>query len=91
MKKDSTAQPIKQSLREVSLKETKERERANTPFPPELVEAIFEARREEIRNKTRQKERECRGELTPSAIRRKRKGPPVHILARNDAPTSRYG
>jgi len=82
LRKDSTAQPIKQSLQEISHKEKKGRERVNTPFPPELVEAIFEARREKIRNKTREKERERRGELTLSAIRRKRKGPPAHVLAR---------
>jgi hypothetical protein len=69
-------------LEEIAAKEEREWERANTAFPPEMVEAIFEARREKIRNKTREKERERRGELTLSAIRRQSKGPPAHILAK---------
>jgi hypothetical protein len=76
------AEPIKFCLDEITEREKRERERANTPFSPELVESIFEARREKIRNKTREKERERRGELTLSAIRRQRKGPPAHILAK---------
>jgi len=76
------AEPLKCCLEEIAEKEKKELERASTPFRPEMVEAIFEARREKIRNKTREKERERRGELTLSGIRRQRKGPPAHVLAR---------
>jgi len=50
-------------------------------FPPELVEAVFEARREKIRNKTREKERERRGEVLRSTLKRQRRGPPAHILS----------
>ena len=75
------AEPIRHCLDEIAMKERRERDRASTPFPPEMMEAILEARREKIRNKTREKERERRGELTLSAIRRERKGPPAHILA----------
>lgn len=46
------------------------------------MDTIIEARREKIRNKTRERERERRGELTKSAIKRRRKGPPAHILAK---------
>ena len=35
-----------------------------------------------IRNKTREKERERRGEILKSTLRRQRKGPPAHILAK---------
>jgi hypothetical protein len=60
----------------------RDQERANRPFPPELLEQIFEARRTKIRNKTREKERERRGEILKSTLRRQRKGPPAHILAK---------
>lgn len=69
-------------MKDIGEKEKREWERASTPYHPEMVEAIFEARREKIRNKTREKERERRGEMTLSAIRRGRKGPPAHVLAR---------
>ena len=52
-------------------------------------EAIFEARREKIRNKTREKERERRGELTLSAIRRKRKEPRMSPQLRDMDRTAR--
>ncbi|CAA7271287.1 unnamed protein product [Cyclocybe aegerita] len=74
-------QPIQTILDEFKLKDQREYARAAQPFPPELVEAIFEARREKIRNKTREKERERRGERTLSALRRKRQGPPAHVLS----------
>ncbi|KAJ3510369.1 hypothetical protein NLJ89_g4713 [Agrocybe chaxingu] len=74
-------QPIQTMLDEFKLKDQREYARAAQPFPPELVEAIFEARREKIRNKTREKERERRGERTLSGLRRKRQGPPAHILS----------
>lgn len=60
----------------------RDQERANRSFPPELLEAIIEARRTKIRNKTHEKERERRGEILESTLRRQRKGPPAHILAK---------
>ncbi len=59
-----------------------ERDRMAQTFSPELMERIFEARREKVKNKTRERERERRGEETKSSLRRKRKGPPAHILAK---------
>jgi len=52
------------------------------PIPPELIKEVFEARREKIRNKTKEKERERRGEVLRSTIKRQRKGPPAHILVK---------
>jgi len=46
------------------------------------LEEIIEARRTKIRNKTRERERERRGEILKSTVRRQRKGPPAHILAK---------
>jgi len=59
----------------------RDQERANRPFPPDLLEAIIEARRTKIRNKTCEKERERRGEILTSTLKRQRQGPPAHILA----------
>ena len=77
-----SATPIKQVLREMDETFIRDQERANRPFPPELLEDIIEARRTKIRNKTREKERERRGEILKSTLRRQRKGPPAHILAK---------
>ena len=77
-----SATPIKQVLREMDETFRRDQERANRPFPPELLEQIIEARRTKIRNKTREKERERRGEVLKSTLRRQRKGPPAHILAK---------
>ncbi|GBE83106.1 hypothetical protein SCP_0501530 [Sparassis crispa] len=55
--------------------------RAATPYPPEMLERIKEARREKIRNKTRELERERRGVVTKRAMERRRRGPPAHVLA----------
>jgi hypothetical protein len=46
-----------------------------------MLAAIKQARRDKILNKTRQLERERRGEILPSTIRRRNKGPPAHILS----------
>ena len=59
---------------------TRARNRAVTPLSKEMQEIIIEARREKVRNKTREKERERRGEVLRSTIRRRRKGPPAHVL-----------
>lgn len=40
-----------------------------------------EARRERIRNKTKERAREIRGEMTRSLCRRLRQGPPAHVLS----------
>ena len=77
-----SASPIKQVLQEIEETFKRDQERANRPFPPELLDQIIEARRTKIRNKTLEKERERRGEILKSTLRRQRKGPPAHILAK---------
>lgn len=59
----------------------RERARLRTPFPPELLEQIKSARRARIENKTRERERERRGEMTNRLLRQMRKSPPAHTLA----------
>lgn len=56
--------------------------RLRSPFPPALISALKQARREKILNKTRELERERRGEIITRTIRRRNKGPPAHVLAR---------
>ncbi|KAF5347734.1 hypothetical protein D9756_010233 [Leucocoprinus leucothites] len=55
-------------------------ERAKTPFPQALLKQLKEARRERIRNKTKERVREIRGETTRSLGRRLRQRPPAHVL-----------
>lgn len=58
------------------------RQRAVTPPSDEMLAVIKEARREKIRNKTHEKERERRGEVLKSTLRRRRKRPPAHVISR---------
>jgi hypothetical protein len=50
-------------------------------YSPEMLATIKRARREKILNKTRERERERRGEVLGRTIRRRNKGPPAHVLA----------
>jgi len=59
----------------------RENERANAPIPPEMAAQVKEARREKFRNKARESERERRGEVLNRTLKRRRKGPPAHVLA----------
>ena len=58
-----------------------ERERAQSTFTPEMISTIKRARTYKIENKTRERERERRGEITSRVRRRMRQGPPAHVLA----------
>lgn len=55
---------------------------ARTPYPPEMLESIQQARREKIVNKTRELTRERRGEILRRTKLRQNKGPPPHVLAK---------
>lgn len=55
--------------------------RSRLGFPPEMLKAIKQARRDKIQNKTRELERERRGEILRRTIRRRNKGPPAHRIA----------
>ncbi|KDR82947.1 hypothetical protein GALMADRAFT_57643 [Galerina marginata CBS 339.88] len=75
-------QPILDAIEGIKDSQRREQVRAATPYPPELIKSVFEARRERIRNKTREKERERRGEVLKSTLKRQRRGPPAHVLAK---------
>jgi hypothetical protein len=57
-------------------------ERRLSSFPPKMLAAIKQARRDKILNKTRELDRERRGEILPRTIRRRNQSPPAHILAK---------
>ena len=57
-------------------------ERAAMPYPKDMLELIREARRERVRNRTREHERDRRGLLSKSALRKANKGPPARVLVR---------
>ncbi|TFK39489.1 hypothetical protein BDQ12DRAFT_57975 [Crucibulum laeve] len=74
--------PLKATLTDIQASFDRDLARANTPYPPEMLAAIAAAKREKIVNKTRERERERRGEILRSTLRRKRQGPPAHILTK---------
>ncbi|KAK1228919.1 hypothetical protein PQX77_008077 [Marasmius sp. AFHP31] len=57
-------------------------ERFLGPYPPGLLAQVAQARRTKWENKTREKERERRGEVLKSTRRRQRKGLPAHLLSK---------
>ncbi|KAG8951688.1 hypothetical protein FRC04_005709 [Tulasnella sp. 424] len=59
----------------------REEEMSRMKISPELWAIVKQARREKIANKTREKERERRGELTNHAKKRMRQGLPAHLIS----------
>ncbi|KAI0373669.1 hypothetical protein BV20DRAFT_962232 [Pilatotrama ljubarskyi] len=72
--------PINDDFKAIAECNRRERVRVNTPYPPELLEQIKAARREKIANKTRERERERRGEMTNRLLKQMRQSPPAHRL-----------
>ncbi|TFK52819.1 hypothetical protein OE88DRAFT_1656428 [Heliocybe sulcata] len=72
-------QPIQNAVLAMNESYRLDAEREASPYPPELVEMVRNARREKIANKTRERERERRGEVLACTVRRMRKGPPAHV------------
>ncbi|KIP06722.1 hypothetical protein PHLGIDRAFT_128138 [Phlebiopsis gigantea 11061_1 CR5-6] len=54
--------------------------RSRTTYPPALAAQIAAARAERVRNKRREFQRELRGEVLASTLRRARRAPPPHVL-----------
>jgi len=57
-----------------------DKERATSIYTPEMIATIQKARRFRIENKTRERKRELRGEITNRAIKKMKKGPPAFVL-----------
>jgi hypothetical protein len=67
----------------MKLQEAFERDtaRAARPTPPDLLAQLKAARREKVANKTRERERQMRGEVLTATRRQSRLGFPAHTLA----------
>ncbi len=77
-----TERIIKQHMYDLRKTFTQDEARRRTPFPPELLAQIKAARRERVENKTREYQREARGEVIRRTILRRKQGPPAHVLAK---------
>ncbi|KAI0330483.1 hypothetical protein GY45DRAFT_1250812 [Cubamyces sp. BRFM 1775] len=86
---ESWRAPLIEENKEISKGFQLEKIRTATPYPPELLEQIRAARREKIANKTRERERERRGEMTKRLLRQMRQRPPAHRLAQMSAKARR--
>ncbi|HEV7735970.1 MAG TPA: hypothetical protein VGO47_01175 [Chlamydiales bacterium] len=73
--------PIQNLLADIFASYRRDAARLSLPYTPELLEIVKQARRNKIENKTREKERERRGEILNATLKRMRKGPPAHLLA----------
>ena len=77
-----TERPLMQAQKGIYDTFRRDTERASTPYAPAMLAAIKQARREKIANKTRERERERRGEILRRTVLRRNKGPPAHVLRR---------
>jgi hypothetical protein len=59
--------------------------RAHSVFSPQMVDMIKQARRRKVENKTRERQRERRGEILTRTLKRMRKGPPPHFAIKMTA------
>ncbi|KAF8578492.1 hypothetical protein K439DRAFT_1528793 [Ramaria rubella] len=75
-------EPIDQLLDSIVTSYSLDEARARTPYSPALIQMAKQARREKIRNKTHERERERGGAILRSTILRMRKGPPAHVLSK---------
>ena len=78
----SVVEPVTDALEDIQATRERARERSEKPIPEWLIHAVKKARTNRIANKTRELERERRGEILPRTIKRRRKGPPAHVLAK---------
>ncbi|KAJ7171821.1 hypothetical protein C8R43DRAFT_979553 [Mycena crocata] len=72
--------PFEDARKDISALLDRDVARSQMPISPELREMARAARREKIANKTRERERERRGEILPRTLERARQGPPAHVL-----------
>ena len=73
---------LQSDLRSIYEAHGRDSARARSVYTPEMLETIKAAHRFKIENKTRERRREGRGEITNRVLQRMRQGPPAHILAR---------
>ncbi|KAF9460353.1 hypothetical protein BDZ94DRAFT_1266355 [Collybia nuda] len=75
-------EPIDNARSEIQEAFARTDEMAETPYPPEMLERIKQAQLEKLANKTRERERERRGEILRRTISRQNAGPPAPVLAK---------
>lgn len=73
--------PLQSRLAELQAAFERDAARAARPTPPDLLDQLKAARREKIANKTRERERQLRGEVLSATCQRSRLGFPAHVLA----------
>ena len=78
----STGKLLKEKIKSTQSSLAAGYERAAMRYPKEMLDLIREARREKVRNRTREHERVRRGFVSKAVLRRSRKGPPAHILVK---------
>jgi len=71
--------PISQTRMEIFNVTAGVLERMMRPFPEALLDQVREARRNKIVNKTKELQRERRGEVVTRTLKRRRKGLPAHV------------
>ena len=76
--------PLESNLGDIQAAYDRDAARAARPAPPELLAQLKAARREKVANKTRERERQMRGEVLSATRRQSRVGFPAHALARWD-------
>ena len=79
--------PLKSRLAEIQAGFDRDNARAVRPAPSDLLLQLKAARREKIANKTRERERQMRGEVLSATRRQSRLGFPAHTLALWDPET----
>ena len=76
--------PLRSRLTEIQAAFDRDKARAARSAPPELLAQLKAARREKVANKTRERERQRRGEVLSATRRQSRLGFPAHVLDRWD-------
>lgn len=59
--------------------------RARSVFSPEMIDMVKQARRRKVENKTRERQRERRGEVLTKTLKKMRKRPPAHLAIKMSA------
>jgi hypothetical protein len=75
-----TETPLVSTLQSIQKSFALDQERATSLYSPEMIALVKAARTAKIVNKTRQRQRELRGEVTKRARKRLQKRPPPHRL-----------
>ncbi|KAG8901097.1 hypothetical protein FRB99_005571 [Tulasnella sp. 403] len=83
--KDDWASPLEDQMQRMAESGKREEHMARMKYSPELLEQVRQARITKIENKTREKERERRGEVLSHTRKRMNKGLPAHLLGAKES------